>query len=145
MKHRIAAGVIVENEDEVLLVRHPNPGVYDSRRSVRIKRQRATKRPNAKRSCFSSRSSLHPVSTGRSDSLVTLSAAVAWLGPRRVARQSRSSRPCSFEDYLSEKATAEALVKWHAGHLPTSKPTARAASNYASCRPGTFQSEADHG
>ena len=29
MKHRIAAGVIVENEGRILLVRHLKPGVYD--------------------------------------------------------------------------------------------------------------------
>ena len=29
MKHRIAAGVIVENEGRVLLVRHRKPGAYD--------------------------------------------------------------------------------------------------------------------
>ena len=29
MKHRIAAGVIVEDEGRVLLVRHRKPGVYD--------------------------------------------------------------------------------------------------------------------
>ena len=29
MKHRIAAGVIVENEGRVLLVRHCKPGAYD--------------------------------------------------------------------------------------------------------------------
>jgi 8-oxo-dGTP diphosphatase len=29
MKHRIAAGVIVENDDRILLVRHTKPGVYD--------------------------------------------------------------------------------------------------------------------
>ena len=29
MKHRIAAGVIVENDNRILLVRHTKPGVYD--------------------------------------------------------------------------------------------------------------------
>ena len=29
MKHRIAAGVIVEDEGRILLVRHSKPGVYD--------------------------------------------------------------------------------------------------------------------
>ena len=29
MKHRIAAGVIVENEGRILLVHHAEPGVYD--------------------------------------------------------------------------------------------------------------------
>lgn len=29
MKHRIAAGVIVENEGRILLVRHRKPGAYD--------------------------------------------------------------------------------------------------------------------
>ncbi len=29
MKHRIAAGVIVENNDRILLVRHVKPGAYD--------------------------------------------------------------------------------------------------------------------
>jgi 8-oxo-dGTP diphosphatase len=29
MKHRIAAGVIVEHDDRILLVRHVKPGVYD--------------------------------------------------------------------------------------------------------------------
>ncbi len=29
MKHRIAAGVIIENDNKVLLVRHQKPGVYD--------------------------------------------------------------------------------------------------------------------
>ena len=29
MKHRIAAGVIVENDNRILLVRHMKPGVYD--------------------------------------------------------------------------------------------------------------------
>jgi 8-oxo-dGTP diphosphatase len=29
MEHRIAAGVIVENDGKVLLVRHSKPGVYD--------------------------------------------------------------------------------------------------------------------
>ncbi|SUX29680.1 NUDIX hydrolase [Chromobacterium vaccinii] len=29
MKHRIAAGVIVEHEDRILMVRHCKPGAYD--------------------------------------------------------------------------------------------------------------------
>jgi 8-oxo-dGTP diphosphatase len=29
MKHRIAAGVIVENDNRILLVRHTKHGVYD--------------------------------------------------------------------------------------------------------------------
>jgi 8-oxo-dGTP diphosphatase len=29
MKHRIATGVIVENDNRILLVRHTKPGVYD--------------------------------------------------------------------------------------------------------------------
>jgi hypothetical protein len=29
VEHRISAGVIVENDDKVLLVRHLKPGAYD--------------------------------------------------------------------------------------------------------------------